>query len=362
MHQPYFVQTSKWANFWQLANPSDHSYFWTEVQKDNYSLKFLVYIYPWHFGQKFWYISKGGVLTDLRTNIINDWNSIAKLNLESLFVELVMKVNSKAKEQKITYVKYDFEEELIAKLELNNKSQLLNLLKEKVESKSVISNKIVQYLATMTLDFRNIQNVLPIENYDKENFMNLWNNTQDFWKTTNSNINRYTKKSLDKNWIISTEKNAANFEKFYKIYNHTKDTRGFAIQSRHYLEKLFEQDFSRIIILSDESGEPHCVWFGIQIGNTQTYLYGGNTQKSFDDYGQYLVHLIALNLALVGKLEFYDLGGYDSNAGYGKFKDNYKGTLRTFPGVFDIPINQNKFNFTNIIVNATKEFKKLIGK
>jgi FemAB family len=362
MHQPYFVQTQKWATFWQLANPTNHSYFWVEVQKDNYSLKFLVCSYPWHLGQKFWYISKGGTLKNLEYNKINYWESISKLQLESLFVKLVMKLNSKAKEKKITYIKYDFEEKLIAKLELNNKSQLLNLLKEKVESKSVISNKIVQYLATMTLDFRNVQNVQSIENYDKENLTNLWNNTQDFWKSANSNVRRYTKKSLEKGWTVSTEKNNVNFEKFFQIYNYTKDTRGFAIQPRDYLEKLYTQDFSRIIILSDENGEPHCVWFGIQIGNTQTYLYGGNTQKSFDDYGQYLVHLIALNLALINKQEFYDLGGYDPSTGYGKFKDNYKGTIRTFPGVFDIPIDYLKFNCTNFAINSIKKIKKIIGK
>jgi FemAB family len=362
MHQPYFVQTQKWATFWQLANPINHSYFWIEVQKDNYSLKFLVCSYPWHLGQKFWYISKGGTLTNMEDNEINDWKSVSKLQLESLFVELVMKVNSKAKEQKITYVKYDFEEELIAKLDLSDNNQVLNLLKNKVDTKTKISNKIVQFLATMTLDFRTLQNTQPIEMYDKENLINLWSSTQDFWKTANSNVKRYTKKAIEKGLIVSTEKNTENFEKFFQIYTYTKDTRGFAIQPRDYLEKLYAQDFSRIIILSDDNGEPHCVWFGIQIGNTQTYLYGGNTQKSFDDYGQYLVHLIALNLALTNKLEFYDLGGYNPSTGYGKFKDNYKGTIRTFPGVFDIPIDYLKFDCTNFTINSIKKIKKIIGK
>lgn len=362
MHQPYFVQTQKWADFWQLANPINHSYFWVEVQKDNFSLQFLVYCYPWHFGQKFWYISKGGTLTNLENNKINDWDSVSTSLLKNLYLELINKVNAQAKEQKITYVKYDFEEELIAKLEFKDNNQLLSLLKKEVTTKTNLSNKIIQFLSTMTLDLNIVKDITPIEIYDKENLTDLWNKTQDFWKTTNSNVKRYTKKSLDKDWIISTEKSIVNFEKFYNIYNYTKDTRGFAIQSRDYLQKLYSQDFSKVIILSDINGEPHCVWFGIQIGNTQTYLYGGNTQKSFDDYGQYLVHLVALNLALKYNSEFYDLGGYDSNTGYGKFKDNYKGVIRIFPGVFDMPINYTKFNCTNILINSIKKFKKIVGK
>jgi lipid II:glycine glycyltransferase (peptidoglycan interpeptide bridge formation enzyme) len=359
MHQPYFVQTQKWATFWQLANPVNHSYFWVEVQKDNFNLKFLVCNYPWHLGQKFWYISKGGTLTNLENNKINDWESVSKIELEGLFLDLVNKVNRLAKEQGITYVKYDFEEELIQKLELKNNQQVLEFLNSNCNYKSKISDKIVQYLSTMTLDLRSIQGVSQIQNYDQESLTNLWNDTQDFWKTTNNNVKRYTKKSLDKNWHISTEKSTTNFEKFYKIYNHTKDIRGFAIQSRDYLEKLYSQDFSKIIILSDESGEPHCVWFGIQIGNTQTYLYGGNTQKSFDDYGQYLVHLVALNSALANQAKFYDLGGYDANSGYGKFKDNYKGAIRIFPGAIDTPINQFKFYGISLIINSIKKIKSI---
>jgi FemAB family len=361
MHEPYFVQTQKWATFWQLANPNNHSYFWIEVKKDNFSLKFLVCSYPWHLGQKFWYSSKGGTLTNLENKIINDWSSISKLQLKNLFLELVTKINSQAKDRKITYVKYDFEEELITKLGLDN-NQLLDLLIKGGNPKTIMSNKIIQYLATMTLDLKNVKNVEAVEVYDKESLTILWENTQDFWKLTNNNVKRYTKKSLDKGWIISTEKSTINFEKFYQVYNYTKDTRGFAIQSKVYLEKLYAQDFSRIIILSDEKGEPHCVWFGIQIGNTQTYLYGGNTQKSFDNYGQYLVHLIALNLGLIKKLEFYDLGGYDPNTGYGKFKNNYKGDIRIFPGVFDMPINQTKFNCTNLAINSLKKIKKILGR
>jgi lipid II:glycine glycyltransferase (peptidoglycan interpeptide bridge formation enzyme) len=362
MHQPYFVQTQKWADFWQLANPVNHSYFQIEVQKDNFSLQFLVYCYPWHFGQKFWYISKGGVLTNLENNKINDWDSVSTPLLQNLYLELITNVNTQAKESKITYVKYDFEEELIAKLELNNNNELLSLLKKEVNPKTNLSNKIIQFLATMTLDLGTIKDLKPIEIYDNQGLLDLWNSTQDFWKTTNSNVKRYTKKSIDQGWYISTEKSAANFEKFYQIYNHTKDTRGFAIQSKDYLEKLYSQDFSKIIILRDSVGEPHCVWFGIQIGNTQTYLYGGNTQKSFEEYGQYLVHLIALNEALKNHSEYYDLGGYDSNTGYGKFKDNYKGVIRVFPGAFDIPTNYMKFSCTNILINSIKKFKKLVGK
>ncbi len=355
MHEPYFVQTQQWASFWLLANPIKHSYNVIKIENKNYSLSFLVYQYPWHFGQSFWYVSKGGTLTSNKKADINNWNDIPIYELEILLIKLIQKVNSEAKKQGISYVKYDFEEELVARLELENNDSVLIWLKEKVNSKIIISDKIIQFMATMTLGFNTIQKVYPIEIYDKENLTNLFINTQEFWKKTNNNVKRYTKKSIEKGWIISTEKSSENFEKFYKVYNHTKDIRGFAIQTRVYLEKLYAQDFSKIIILNDQNNEPHCVWFGIQIGDTQTYLYGGNTQISFDSYGQYLVHLVALNLGLARNAKFYDLGGYDQTKGYGKFKENYKGIIRIFSGPFDIPILPLRFKMINFIVYCIKK-------
>lgn len=359
MHQPYFVQTQQWAEFWQLANPVNHTYFWIETKNEQHKLKFLVCQYPWHLKQNLWYVSKGGILEDIKTGEINNWNNITKADLQQLFLTLVNELNMKAKKQNITFVKYDFEEEMIQKLELESNQAVLELLQKNIHSNTLISNKIIQFLSTMTLAFDIVQNVKTIEEYTKENLSEFWNETKSFWKTTNSNVKRYTKKSIEKSWVVSTEKSQENFEKFFRIYNHTKDTRGFAIQSRDYLLKLYAQNFSKIIIINDENDEPQCVWYGIQIGDTQTYLYGGNTQKSFDDYGQYLVHLIALNLGLKDGAKFYDLGGYDPNMGYGKFKDNYKGTIRTFSGVFDVPINNWKYKATNAIISVIKKIQSI---
>lgn len=361
MHQPYFVQTQQWAKFWQLANPINHLYDIIEVQNDGFWLSFLICQYPWHFGQKLWYISKGGVLTNIKGEI-NNWSSISKNELENILISLIRKVNSEAKKKNITYIKYDFEEELIAKLELTQNTDMLCWLKARINPKTILSDKIIQFLATMTLSFEPILKIQPIQDYNKENLSKLWDDTKEFWNKANNNVKRYTKKSIEKDWTISTEKTQTNFEKFFKIYNYTKDIRHFAIQSRDYLEKLFDQDFSKIIILSDSDGEPHCVWFGIQIGNTLTYLYGGNTTKSFDHYGQYLVHLVALNLGLMNKAKFYDLGGYDPHKGYGKFKDNYKGIIRTFAGPFDIPINRLKYDTINAIIHIIKKLKLVLKK
>ena len=226
MHQPYFVQTQQWAEFWQFANPSNHSYFWIETQNEQFKLKFLVCQYPWHLKQKFWYISKGGTLENLESGETNNWKSVDKPELQTLFLELLSKLNYEAKTQNITFAKYDFEEELIQKLKLDSNQEVLELLQKNVSSNSIISNKIIQFLSTMTLDFRSIQDVSPIENYSKEELSEIWNNTQEFWKITNSNVRRYTNKSIEKGWVVSLDKTQENFEKFYKIYNHTKDARG----------------------------------------------------------------------------------------------------------------------------------------
>ena len=357
----------------------EHKYFWFRSDiVDNYKLSVLVYQYPWQLGQKFWYIAKGGVLENLESKEVNNWSEIDKDSLEKLFWELNAKILASAKAQKITYIKADWEEGLTQRLGLESVQDLHHFY-QKNHTKALVSNKIIQYLSTITLNLSQIQKEYQVEDQREEsNFAkNLEKKSKDdlkqffvdskvFWKTTNSNVNRYTKKSLDQNWDVSTDKTEANFEAFWQVYNQTKDRQNFAIQNKEYTRLLFDQDFSRLIILRDAQGQPQCVWFGIVFGDTMTYLYGGNTDYSFDNYGQYLVHLVAIKIAVSQathqKITKYDLGGYDPNKGFGKFKENYKGTVRNFLGDIDIPIQPIKYQLTNYLISFIKFIKSLLRK
>ncbi len=374
MFPKYFLQTKTWSDFWQENNDSPHKVLEFQltklIDKRRITLRTLVYQYPWHLGQIFWYIPKGFFLVDENENTI-DWNCVDVEDLEKMLVELIGNIQLDAKKNNIIYIKIDFEEELTKWLNFENQTQIVEFLQHYLSYKCIPNTKIIQYLATITLDIKsnletknktleinksesNSQNSSQISS---QSLLEFFNSTQTFWKTTNSNVRRYTKKSLEQNWEISVEKTESNFEAFWAIYNYTKDKHNFAIQTKEYCRSLFDKEFSRVIIIS-RGGAPQGVWLGIVIEDTVTYLYGGNTDLSYENYGQYLIHLVAVNLGTESNCNYYDLGGYDPNKGFGKFKENYKGTIRNFLGPIDMVINPLKYRFIDSIIKLAKLVKR----
>jgi lipid II:glycine glycyltransferase (peptidoglycan interpeptide bridge formation enzyme) len=116
-----------------------------------------------------------------------------------------------------------------------------------------------------------------------------------------------------------------------------------------------------LITLSDENG-PQSVWFGVSFDDTMYYLYGGNTEVSFKKYGQYLVHLVATEIIARENLKKYDLGGYDSTKGFGKFKDGYRGEIVHALGPIDIILKKQLFTYINMFISSGKFVKKLTQK
>lgn len=352
--EPYFLQQTGWTKFWQSVNPAPHKTIQFTVSNELFELSTTVYQYPWYFGQKYWYIAKGGVLKNNENYEINNWNEIDIEALNELFWKLNNKIKNEAIVQGICYIKADWEEGLSNRLGFDNLDNWLVFYNSKF-SGARLSHKIIQYLQTMTLDMNLIPEGKYFEIDELEKFLEY---SKPLWNTTNSNVKRYTKKSLTLGWQISTEKSDENFEAFWSVYSATKDRQAFVTQTKEYTRELFDQDFSRIIILRDDLGEPCCVWQGIVFCKTFVYLSGGNNQYSFDNYGQYLMHLVAVWMGYCEGMEVYDLGGYDKTKGFGRFKENYKGQIRTFLGDIDIPVNILKFK---IIDTGLRLLKKIRG-
>jgi Acetyltransferase (GNAT) domain len=361
--EPYFLQAYDWTKFWESVNNKPHEIFKFQVSNKDFVLSTVVYQYPWYLGQKFWYIAKGGVLsqrqikdndkTRIKNKDQNRWNDIKKQDLLSLFWELNKEIYNQAKQQQLCYIKADWEESLTQRLELHDNQDLLNFYKTKY-SRVKISNKIIQYLQTMTLDMTLIPQG---QAFGLNQLSEFYEYSKLLWNNTNTNVKRYTKKSLTLDWQISVDKTDDNFEAFWQVYSQTKDRQAFVTQSKEYTKRLFDQDFSRIIILRNGAGEPCCVWQGIVFGDTFVYLSGGNNQYSFDNYGQYLMHLVAVWLGYCEGLQIYDLGGYDKTKGFGRFKENYKGQIRTFLGDVDIPVDKFKFGVIDGGIELVKKFK-----
>jgi lipid II:glycine glycyltransferase (peptidoglycan interpeptide bridge formation enzyme) len=248
---------------------------------------------------------------------------------------------------------------------LQNNPELINFLEnQKLEVKFNLSQKKLQFNQTPVLDLGDILEnsetftQVEFEKPSTEKLSKFYQSTQTFWANTNQNVRRYTKKSLTQGWQISTVKNDQTFQAFLKIYNQTKDRQNFAIQTTKYLKDLFNQQNSRLIILYNSQNQPQSVWFGLTSEQTLTYLYGGNAEESFKNHGQYLLHLVAVAMGATEKLRFYDLGGYDSHSGYGKFKENYRGTIRNFLGPVDFVLNSPKYSLINLLIKFIKIFRR----
>jgi len=341
-YPPYFINSNSWAKFWLSANPKNHNYHLVEVT----NFAGIVYEYPWYLGNNFLYLSKGPVLKTNSKNLES-----GELLLE--FKNFLNKITELGKINNSTFIKIDFDDELLRLLGVEKNYDLEDFLQKNFDFKFKLPTKTIQYISTMTLDLGEFQNQEL-----SDDLQEFFQETKSFWAKTNENIRRYTKKSLAQNWKISTEKTQENFWLYWQIYSETSLRQGFATQPKEYLGKLFKEEFSRIIIISDESG-PQCVWLGIISENTLTYLSGGNTPKSLTKYGQYLTHLMAVKTAIVEKCNFYDLGGYDSGKGFGKFKEGYRGEIRNFLGPVDILIQPIKYTLINQFLGF---FRKILGK
>ncbi len=338
----YFIQTEDWAKNWVNANLAGHNFFVLEVKdsKSENLLKGIVYQYPWHFKQNFLYLPKGPFFK------LN--SDISPEEVKSLFEEFLEKLIALGNQQNSAFIKVDLEDEAGRLLNLHN----LDDFKHFISHSTVLKNKLkvtksyktIQYLHTSTLDLSSILrlNVTAEKLENSESLKNFFQDSKDFWKITNENIRRYTKKSLEKGWKIATTKSEENFNHFWEVYTHTSKRQNFAINTREYTYSIFKSNFSRIIILKDEFNKPQCVWLGIVSPDTLTYLYGGNTAFSFENYGQYLIHLIAIAQCVYENLKFYDLGGYDSEKGFGKFKEGYRGDYRSFLGPLDLHLQPLK--------------------
>lgn len=337
----YFIQNQNWSSFWLAANPIAHKVHKIKVNEQIEPV--LIYQYPWQFGQNFWYLPRLFLPDNLSRAEINNY-------LKSLFI----KIKEESKKYNPIFLKIEIDDQLSKFLELYSTKQLADYLQNNFDFKTKTDTKTIQYLQTITLDLQSLESIKTDDNFSLESLTKFYQESASFWKNTNENVRRYTKKSLSQNWKIVTEKTDITFQEFYKVYNQTKDRQNFAIQTETYLKSLFNQEFSRIIILYDDNNQPQAVWFGTISEQTLTYLYGGNTAISFEKKGQYLLHLVAVKMAVNQGLIFYDLGGYNSKLGFGKFKENYKGILRNFVGPVDIIFRPAKYATTNLIIKLGK--------
>ena len=381
----YFLQSSQWAKAWKEANGNGHNIFHIEsnfeAKSVKYRLECWIFLYPYYFGQNFLYIPKGPVISTFLENdsvIFNQKNlpqDVKKYLWDSFFKQLNQYVFS----AKPVFLKWEpsFLSDIFDNLnEASNKNLSDNLanhsnqnsienpnknLKLNLNAKFVYNKaKRIQFLGTIILPLLDI--LRPnLPDYSNDSLSKFYFQNQTFWKKRSNNVWRYTKKSLNLGWQISTIKSEENFESFWKIHKSTSQAQGFFTYPKKYYKSVFLNKSSRIIILFDEQKNPQSVWFGWKSVNSLIYLYGGNLEKSRKQNGQYLVHLAAIFIASLENLFYYDLGGYHANEGYSAFKQKYHGEEIIWQNPKDFvykPLVYFTFLYAKIFLDWVKNIKK----
>jgi len=336
--EKYFLQSPQWAEFWLDANlPGHHFYNLRSSNKLDEEIAVIIYQYPWHFGANFLYIPKGPFLE------ISD--KIEKQTLELLLDNLFTQILELAKKQGSSFIKWELDDIVSQILELKTNSDFEGYSSSLLKHQNRISEKKLQYLETILVETKNLKYEADLRQFFEIN--------TDFWTKVNKKTRYGTRKSLEQNWKISTEKTQVNFEIFWNLTQETALRQGFATQSKDYFQTLFTKDFSYLTILKKDN-EPQAAWFGVKLGNSLIHLYGANTQVSRENYGQYFAHLVALQMSAKSSIAFYDLGGWDEVKGYGKFKEGYNGKIREFLGPVDIIIDKFSYNMINLATKIRK--------
>ena len=463
----YFNQTLNWANFFIQANNSNHK-VWIFGQNSSFVKSFIcssqgllefqtffelenknqqtgnlknsnkikkeyqnehneedlviIYEYPWQFGQKMWYCPR--LWLNLKETEQSNTQKIEKIanqeieNLDKIYSEswvkieikllqIITKIKTKAKKNKITFLKFELDlENLDLENELEKLENWQNLSQKiaKNENLQIInSDKKLQYLSTIILDLRDlkieqnetektenwhdfisnssssldlslancepksrdlqtkteIKTKLKITNQiTNQEIQNFWEQNEKIWTKLLDKRTRYgTRKSLNF-WQIDCDKTKENFEIFYNLCSETALRQNFAIHPKRYLKTLFDQEFVRIILLKNSENQVCSCWLGIILGHGLVNLYGGNNEISRSNYGQYFLHLTAILIAKKENCRFYDLGGIEEEKGFNLFKKGYLGQQKNFAGAFDLIFKPFNYQITNSIISIIKTCKK----
>ena len=359
----YFSQNQNWVKLWKTLKSNPQFDYFVHTQ---YGCEFVIYQYPYSFGQVMWFANCLGKESDLKNLDIDKLNSI------------LTHITTKAKDQdNVVILKLsfnpDFVEQLLAKKDkldcqetnkpITTSQELFQHLQLTFGNRIVIPDNNLQNNSTIVLDLKAIPNDLIYSSQSNQNqvlttdiLAQFWSDSQEFWKTTSSNIRRYTKKSLTQNWTVDINKN--NFDQAYDLLILKCQELGFFVHDKQFIQSILDQDNAYLVTLKDSSGAVQGCWIGFQYDDVMIYWYGANSQVSFDNYGQYLMHLTAIYLTLKNQGTDYDLGGYSPTEGFGKFKELYRGRIVSFCGDYDIVVKPNLHNLDKL----SCQFKKLVSK
>lgn len=168
---------------------------------------------------------------------------------------------------------------------------------------------------------------------------------------TRYNIRLAEKKELTLEIKNETKKIVlADFEKIWQLFLTTAKRDGIKLHPKKYYQKMLAMVSSLVPVI--KLGEE---WLAagifIGFGDTFTYVHGASANIHRELMAPYLLHWQMIQLAKKQGYHYYDFGGlnpenkndFDYRPGWEgltRFKNGFGGNIYSYPGTFDLPINQ----------------------
>lgn len=177
---------------------------------------------------------------------------------------------------------------------------------------------------------------------------------------TRYNIRLAEKKELTVEIKNETEKiSSAYFKKMWQLFLTTAKRDGIKLHSKKYYQKMLTimPSLTPVIKMGEE-------WLAIGIfigfGDTFTYVHGASANSHRELMAPYLLHWQMIQLAKKHGYHYYDFGGLNPDdktdfdfqprwEGLTRFKQGFGGLKYSYPGAFDLPINQLGYKLYNTL-------------
>lgn len=318
---PYFNQSSQWSEFFNSTHDANHKAI---EFKTKHGQSIYIYEYPFFRSSKFWYVPR--LLITNQDSVVSD------------LIRLIADIKSLALSNNIVFVGFDFDHRMLEQLAIREDDHEIKAFSDLTGVKFRLASKKLQYPSTPYLPTTDLKGNSKMS---VEEFYNA--NEKTLFARANQACRRHTRRSMAKSWSYEITNEEKYFDEFWNIWESTAKRQGFNLHPKTYIRNLLSFDWVKLLIIKDSDGEVQGGWFELLIEDSLINIYGANTQKSLDDYGQYYSHVVALKY--ISELQesgimvnSYDMGGADE-AGYGLFKKSYRPDYLKFLGQFDMVLN-----------------------
>ncbi len=211
----------------------------------------------------------------------------------------------------------------------------------------------------------NLDNTKKVKSFQPEStiILDLSQDLEDILKNmhqkTRYNINLAKKKEVE---ISKVEINLENKNIFFNLISQTSKRDKFIPHSRNYYEKLLDNKAGEASLwFAKYKKDVICANIVMSHGDTVTYTHGASSDEHKNIMAPYLLQFEQIKWAKSGGYRFYDFWGVsktdDKNDpwfGFSRFKKGFGGSIKTYPGTYEVVFNKKFYSFYSMYKKIRK--------